>query len=259
VLAGVLALAVCAGAARGARADGDPASDMLVVQNIFLPYNQPSKTAASGLAKQVASAYAAGYRVKVAVVAAAVDLGAIPSLFDRPAQYAKFLGQELSGFYVGPLLIVMPSGYGIYDGGRSTAAEHRMLAGLAVPGSKQPDALTDDAANAVNDLLRAGALRSPDILKPYVQALLARPAGGRLTVQYYLADDSGKAAATVTVERGGHVLFSLQVSQHPTSILRPETQRLTVPSGLSLAGARVCVTATDPSGNRAKSCRGVRS
>jgi hypothetical protein len=123
-LACVLALAVCACAARGARADGDPASDMLVVQNVFLPY------------------------------------------------------------HVGPLLIVMPSGYGIYDGGRSTAAESRVLDGLAVPGSKQPDALTDVAANAVDDLLRAGALRSPDILKPYVQALLARPAAGRLTVQY---------------------------------------------------------------------------
>lgn len=201
--------------------------------------------------------YAAGDRVKVALVATRVDLGAIPSLFGKPSQYATFLGRELTGFYVGPLLIVMPSGYGIYDGGRSTAAEQGVLARLAPPGSAKPDSLAAAAADAVAQLLHAGALRSKDILEPYVQALLARAAGGRLTVQYYLADDSGRASAALTVERAGHALLTSHVPEHATSILHPETQRLTLPTGLSLAGVRVCVTATDPSGNRAVSCKKV--
>jgi len=248
---------VAAAAAGSARADGDPASDMLVVQNVFLPYEAPSHAAAAGLEKEVAAAYAAGDRVKVALVATRVDLGAIPSLFGKPAQYATFLGRELAGFYIGPLLIVMPSGYGIYDGGRSIAAEQSVLARLAPPGSAKPDTLAAAASNAVAQLLHAGALRSKDILEPYVQALLAKAAGDRLTVQYYLSDDSGKASATLTVERAGHALLTTRVPEHATTILHPETQHLTLPPGLALRGVRVCVAATDPSGNHAVSCKKI--
>jgi len=151
----------------------------------------------------------------------------------------------------------MPSGYGIYDGGRSTAAEQGVLDRLAPPGSAKPDTLAASAANAVAQLLHAGALRSKDVLAPYVQALLAKAAGGRLTVQYYLSDDSGRASATLTVERAGHVVLTSQVPQHATGILKPETRRLTLPAGLSSRGVRVCVAATDPSGNHATSCRKV--
>ncbi len=250
------ALAACALVAAGeARADGDPASDMLVVQNVFLPYETPSHAAAAGLEQEVAAAYAAGDRVKVALVATRIDLGAIPSLFGKPSKYAAFLGAELAGFYVGPLLVVMPSGYGIYDGGRSTAAEQGVLARLASPRSARPDTLATAAANAVSQLLRAGALRSKDILRPYVQVLLTRAAGGSLTVQYFLSDDSGKASATVTVERAGHAVLTTAVPEHPTSLNRPETQKLRLPHGLSLRGVRVCIAATDPSGNRATSCK----
>lgn len=248
---------VAAAAAGGARADGDPASDMLVVQNVFLPYEAPSHAAAAELEKEVAAVYAADDRVKVALVATRVDLGAIPSLFGKPSQYAAFLGGELAGFYVGPLLIVMPSGYGIYDGGRSTAAEQGVLARLAPPGSAKPDTLASDAANAVGQLLHAGALRSKDILKPYVQVLLTQTASDTLTVQYYLADDSGKASATITLEQAGQAKVTDRVPEHPTSLSRPETQKLRVPHGLSLRGVRVCIAATDPSGNRATSCKKI--
>jgi len=254
VLVGAALLACVLVAAGGARADGDPASDTLVVQNVFLPYEAPSHAAAAELAQDVAAVYAAGERVKVALVATGIDLGAIPSLFGKPSQYAAFLGKELAEFYVGPLLIVMPSGYGIYDGGRSTAAEQAVLARLAAPGSAT---LASSAANAVGQLLHAGALRSKDILHPYVLALLARAGGGTLTVQYYLADDSGKASATLTVERAGHAVLTVRVPEHATSLIRPETQKLTLPHGLPLDGARVCIAATDPSGNRATSCRKI--
>jgi hypothetical protein len=249
---------VAAGVAAGsARADGDPASDMLVIQNVFLPYTAPSHAATLALTDEVSAAYAAGFRVKVALVSTRIDLGAIPSLFDKPSQYAAFLGQELAGFYIGPLLIVMPSGYGIYDGGRSTAAERGVLGRLTAPGSAKPDVLAGAATRALTQLLHAGALRSKDILRPYVLALLAKASGGRLTVQYYLADDSGRASAAIVVERGKRAVATTRVPQHATNLIRPETLHVTLPAGLSVAGLRVCVTGTDPSGNRAVSCRKV--
>jgi hypothetical protein len=120
---GWIALALLLVVAPAAVADGDPASDTLLVQNVFLPYPAPSATAASALSRAVTTSYAKGFRVKVAVIATEGDLGSVPSLFNRPGDYAKFLGQELRLYYIGPLLIVMPAGYGVYDGGRSTAAE----------------------------------------------------------------------------------------------------------------------------------------
>ena len=71
--------------------------------------------------------YARGDRVKVALIHTAEDLGAIPSLFGQPGEYAHFLGVELGLWYVGPLLVVMPAGFGVYDGGRSTAAAEQVL------------------------------------------------------------------------------------------------------------------------------------
>src|SRR3982751_4282060 len=92
----VLAVAtvVLAGAAP-VLADGDPASDALIVQNVFFPYPTPPAAATSALSAQVEKAYARGYRVKVAVIASETDLGSVPSLFNKPQDYAKFLGQEL--------------------------------------------------------------------------------------------------------------------------------------------------------------------
>ena len=254
----VLALAVCAGVAGSARADGDPASDTLVLRNVFLPYEAPSGTAAVALEKQVQAAYTAGYRLKVAVVATKIDLGAIPSLFDKPAEYAKFLGQELSGYYIGPLLIVMPAGYGIYDGGRSTQAEDGVLAGVARPASAKPVDLVNAATSVVGKLLAARALKSADILKPFVDALVGSVKQRRLFVQYYLFDDSGKAAATLTVMRGKQTLYTAQVAAHPTSGTKPESKTLTLPSGIALKGARFCVVGADASGNRSRpACRAL--
>jgi hypothetical protein len=251
-----LALAMCALGAGTARADGDPASDMLVLHNVFVPYEAPSKTAVDGLSKQVQAVYTAGYRVKVAVVATKIDLGAIPSLFGKPPEYAKFLGQELSGYYIGPLLIVMPAGYGIYDGGRSTKAEDAVLAGLARPASAKPTDLVNAAATAVARLLGAGALKSADILKPFVETLAGAVKLHMLSVRYYLFDDSGKAAVTVTILRKSQILYTTQIAAHVTGNDKPELRTATLPSGLALAGARVCVVGVDAAGNRSPpSCK----
>ena len=111
-----------------ARADGDPASDVLLLRNVFLPYEAPSPSVAGALEQAANAVYLHGDRLKVAVIYSRDDLGAIPSLFGQPAQYAQFLGIELGLWYVGPLLVVMPNGVGIYDGGRPTAAEQQVFA-----------------------------------------------------------------------------------------------------------------------------------
>src|SRR6266436_5695014 len=118
---GVVAL-VLAGAVL---ADGDPASDVLPVQNTFTPY--PPPVGAQALAASVQKVYESGHRVKVAVIATRQDLGSIPSLFGKANAYARFLGTELGAFYAGPLLIVMPSGFGIYDDRRSTTRAAAVL------------------------------------------------------------------------------------------------------------------------------------
>src|SRR6185312_13198036 len=117
-----------------AGADGDPASDVLIAADTYVPFQGVSKRSIGKLNTNVAAVYASRYRIKVAVIATNVDLGSVPSLFNRPQLYAKFLGQEISTAFIGPLLIVMPAGFGMYDGGRSTAAESRVLKGLHVTG-----------------------------------------------------------------------------------------------------------------------------
>src|SRR5207248_5654461 len=95
-----------------ARADGDPASDVLYFQDVFLPYAKPSADASKQLGTTVAAANKAGFRIKVAVIRSEQDLGSVPSLFNRQDIYARFLGTELKLFYTGRLLVVMPAGYG---------------------------------------------------------------------------------------------------------------------------------------------------
>lgn len=84
-------IAVSLLAAAGARADGDPASDVLPAADVFLPYPAPHKDVAAALEKLVASANTGGNRLKVAVVASRIDLGAIPSRMRSTTTAAKRL------------------------------------------------------------------------------------------------------------------------------------------------------------------------
>jgi hypothetical protein len=149
----VVAIVTSAGAAR---ADGDPASDVLYTERLFVPFDTGiSKGAQETLAAALAEAERAGYPIRVALIEKVSDLGAVTVLWGKPKQYARFLDLELSFGYKGPLLIVMPSGIGFahYNGG--TAAEYRTLA--AVPVQPGADGLALSATNAVERLaLRAG-------------------------------------------------------------------------------------------------------
>ena len=92
-------LTVCALGALSpaARADGDPGSDVLVYQNLFV-----ASDANISIAQQVelgdllTSAQRSGFTIRVAIIATPADLGAITQLWRKPTSYASFLGIELS-------------------------------------------------------------------------------------------------------------------------------------------------------------------
>jgi hypothetical protein len=246
-LAVVVAVATLAPIARG---DGDPASDVLLEQSVYFPYSAPSSSAEAALQQAVDGVYAHGDRVKVAVIANQTDLGAIPSLFGRPADYAHFLGIELGLWYVGPLLIVMPAGFGIYDGGRSTAPEDAVLRSLRLDASS-PEGLTRSATTAVQRLAAASALDSPDIRAPLVTVYPASAKRGHVTTLHFdVFDDSGRSGAVVRVYENDRLLARLASQMQFDVGTRTASVRWPVPSRLRSRKLRFCVVAADPSGNR---------
>jgi len=115
--AGVCATAVLAigmGVPARAMADGDPASDVLASQPLFLPADGAFSVArAEQLRGLLASAQRRGFAIRVAVIATQADLGSVTELWRQPQNYADFLGQELAQVYRGMLLVVMPNGLGV--------------------------------------------------------------------------------------------------------------------------------------------------
>ncbi|MBV8481157.1 MAG: hypothetical protein JOY72_12740, partial [Actinobacteria bacterium] len=183
-------------AAPVARADGDPASDVLPGANLFV-----STAAPAALTKAVAAANVGGNRVKVAVIGRPSDLGSVTSLYGRPGAYARFLGLELRFSYSGVLVVVMPDGIGVYDHGRPTGALARALAGAG------------SATTAVERLDAAHLLRYVDVLPPQVVAFPESGRRGRVVdLQYAVSDDSGSAGVTVQVLDGQRALATFTVS-----------------------------------------------
>jgi hypothetical protein len=112
-----------------ARADGDPASDVLVSQNAFVPWDASLKPGEQARLEAVLTAAGrAGYPIRVALIASASDLGSVTALWREPQNYAHFLWQELSFAVHAPVLVVMPGGFGLYTGRSPTAGEQAALA-----------------------------------------------------------------------------------------------------------------------------------
>jgi hypothetical protein len=136
-----------------AGADGDPASDTLLGENVFYPYSPPVARAVElKLNAQTAAARRAGVPIKVALIAAPTDLGAIPSLFGHPEAYAKFLDQEISFRGVQPLLVVMAAGYGVQG---VTGPAKLALTSLPKPAGSTSTDLARAAQTAVAKLMSA--------------------------------------------------------------------------------------------------------
>jgi hypothetical protein len=136
----LLALALFAAGtwfAASARADGDPASDVLATQSLFLPQDASVRQAQQGqLQALVEEAGSGGAPIRVAVIASETDLGSVTELWRQPESYARFLGQELSLSYRGPVLVLMPNGYGVFKQAGLSDAERAALGGLPPPDAR---------------------------------------------------------------------------------------------------------------------------
>jgi hypothetical protein len=145
-------------AAPAARADGDPASDYLIGQKVFFPYDlKVAPTAQQQITALVDEANRAGYRIRVAMIWSSYDLGSVTSLWRRPKTYARFLGAELRYVYRDRLLIVMPNGFGFNRSGHPATKEYATLSKIAVqPG---PAGFVDATRTAVQRLAAASGVK----------------------------------------------------------------------------------------------------
>ena len=143
-----------------ARADGDPASDVLVSQSAFVPWDA-SVTAGeqARLEAVLAAASRRGYPIRVALIASSSDLGSVTALWRQPQNYAHFLWQELSFAVHAAVLVVMPGGFGLYTGSGPTASEQAALARSSPAGTG--GGLATVAVTAVKNLAAAAGRSVP--------------------------------------------------------------------------------------------------
>jgi GNAT superfamily N-acetyltransferase len=159
-VAGLLVvLAGCSVGAAVAAADADPASDVLLVQNAFVPYQPSTPPAlARALDRALTEIHTTGLPLKVAIIGSPVDLGGIPDLFGQVRRYAAFLETEISYRGPQPLLVVMPDGLSLQAAGVTSA-----LTGLAVDADHQSAGLARTAVLAIE---RIAAARGHPIAAP---------------------------------------------------------------------------------------------
>ncbi len=143
-----------------ARADGDPGSDVLVYQDLFVGTAANASVAQQArLGGELQAAARAGFPIRVAVIAGPSDLGAVTGLWGNPRGYAQFLGIELSLAYKQRLLVVMPNGFGINWPGHSTAGAYRLLSRVSIKAGGE--GLLDAAGSAVQALSAAAGVKLP--------------------------------------------------------------------------------------------------
>jgi hypothetical protein len=136
-----------------ALADGDPASDYLISQQLFVSFKANiSGIDATRLRDLLDDSKRKGFPLKVAVIAGRYDLGSVPSLFGKPQQYASFLGQEDYYFFKDELLVVMPQGYGLYKTGGVSPGDRAAVAALPAPHTAAIVPLVAAAERAVETL-----------------------------------------------------------------------------------------------------------
>jgi cytochrome oxidase Cu insertion factor (SCO1/SenC/PrrC family) len=209
--------------APAARADGDPGSDVLVYQNLFVAADANiSVPQQVELGDLLTSADKAGFRIRVAVIAQPNDLGAITALWQKPTAYASFLGTELSLAYAQRLLIVMPNGFGFNWQGHSASAAYQVLDGVHIgPGGT---GLATAAETAVRTLAQSSGVR-------LAAPATAGAAGG--------ASGSGVSSSGV----GGSTGAASSPGGHPAPASAPAGSLLPLIAGSALAALVVAAAA----------------
>jgi len=149
-----------------------------------------------------------GYELRVAALTVPEDLGAVGTFWEDPTNYADFLTAEIQAAYRERTLVVMPSGFGIWRRGQSSAREQRILDELGGPG-EDPSAVLPATMEAVIALAAAQGieLTIPDVEPP--------PGGVSQPTSHYQQSQGGgsTAAAPTSAESGGGSawLFALPI------------------------------------------------
>ena len=153
VAVAAIAVVVAVFLVRDALADGDPASDYLISQQLFVSFKANiSGVDTTRLRGMLDDSKRKGFPLKVAVIAGRYDLGSVPSLFGKPQQYASFLGQEDYYFFKDELLVVMPQGYGLYKHAGLPAGDRAAIDRLPAPPTAVIEPLLAAAERAVTAL-----------------------------------------------------------------------------------------------------------
>jgi hypothetical protein len=174
-----------------ALADGDPASDVLLGENVFYPYTPAVPGAIQKtLNAETTAAQKGKYPIKVALIASPIDLGVIPDLFGKPQKYAAFLDQEISFRTKQPLLVVMSTGYGVQG---LTGPGAATVAHLAKPAGRTSADLAQAAITAVARI--SSAAGHPIAGVPGVRGAAAPDGGSDSTLPIV----AGLAAAAIIV------------------------------------------------------------
>jgi len=167
---------MCLSAPSLARANGDPASDYLLTQNVFLPFTTKiDQSSVKRLNALLVEAKSQRFPIRVALILSPSDLGTAFSLFGKPEKYAQFLGLELAFVYRDRLLVVMPNGYGYAVKGDPDPKAGAVLKKLPAPGRSA----TKEADAAIVAVKRLAAREGHRLAAPKVGGSAGRD---RLTI-----------------------------------------------------------------------------
>jgi hypothetical protein len=138
-----------------ARADGDPASDVLLVKPLYTPVAQKiSPPVLKQLQSTIRSADASGFKIRVALILDRTDLGAVPQLFGHPVEYVQLLASELIYGWTGAVIAVQPSGIGVRNVKPLPPAQ-KLVDSIEVAAPASSDGLARAAISAIRKLAAA--------------------------------------------------------------------------------------------------------
>ena len=201
----IVAVALSLAAAPAAWADGDPAGDVLIQQNVFYgsKLDLRSKEAAQLMAL-TEQAKEKGYEIRVAALTVPEDLGAINYLWDDPTNYADFLTAEIQAVYRERTLVVMPSGLAIWWRDNEFADEQAILDELGGPG-EDPTAVMPLAMDAI---VKLAAAQDIELTIPDVEPA---PDGVKQPAWHFQQTQNGSAPAAPQADSSSSWLFGLPV------------------------------------------------
>jgi hypothetical protein len=135
-----------------ALADGDPASDVLLQQDVFVPRELTVSPVTEQLQSVLAASAAAGFPIKVALIDTSTDLGTVSALWNEPPVYAAYLWKELSLNFNGQVLVLMPGGYGLHGPASGPRMVSRKELAVVAPATGTGEHMAAAAAVAVERL-----------------------------------------------------------------------------------------------------------